>query len=79
MLQKVWKRGLRAVIALNKSDLPGALSPAQARQRLTPPPGVEMVACVATDGDSARKVLRILVDDVLSSGAAKPPGAGGAA
>ncbi|HJQ93974.1 MAG TPA: GTP-binding protein [Candidatus Thermoplasmatota archaeon] len=83
MLQKVWKRGLRAVIALNKSDLPGALTPAQARRGLTPPPGVEMVTCVATDADSARKVLRHLVDDVLSSGsqagAAQPPGAGGAA
>jgi uncharacterized protein len=66
MLQKVWKRGLRAVIALNKSDLPGALTPAEARRRLTPPPGVELLPCIAIDGDSARGVLRHLVDDVLS-------------
>lgn len=83
MLQKVWKRGLRAVIALNKSDLPGALAPAEARRRLTPPPGVEMIPCVATDGDSARNVLRHLVDDVLSAGAQPGPSgpapAGGAA
>ena len=39
MLQKVWSRGLRAVVALNKSDLPGALSPDQARRRLTLPRG----------------------------------------
>jgi small GTP-binding protein len=69
MLQKVWKRGLRAVIALNKSDLPGALTPDEARRRLTPPPGVDMMACVATDAASAGVVLRKLVDDVLKSGA----------
>lgn len=68
MLQKVWKRGLRAVIALNKADLPGALAPDEARRRLTPPPGVDLLSCVATDADSARIVLRHLVDDVLSSG-----------
>lgn len=75
MLQKVWKRGLRAVIALNKADLPGALGPAEARRRLTPPAGVEMLSCVATDRDSARAVLRHLVDDVLSGSQA--PVAGG--
>jgi small GTP-binding protein len=74
MLQKVWKRGLRALIALNKADLPGALSPEEARRRLTPPPGVDMVACVATDEESAKAVLRRLVDDVLSSGT-QPGGA----
>jgi uncharacterized protein len=68
MLQKVWKRGLRAVIALNKSDLPGALDLAQARRRLTPPPGVQVMACVATDAASAGAVLRALVDDILASG-----------
>lgn len=83
MLQKVWKRGLRAIIALNKSDLPGALAPEEARRRLTPPPGVDLVPCVATDGESARKVLRRLVDDVLSAGAQAaagdaPPGGGAA-
>ncbi len=74
MLQKVWKRGLRAVIALNKSDLPGALTPAQARHRLTPPPGVEVLACTATDADSARAVLRHMVDAVLAGPTAPPPG-----
>ena len=76
MLQKVWKRGLRAIIALNKADLPGALTPDEARRRLTPPPGVDLVPCTATDAESAKVVLRRLVDDVLSSGS---PPAGGAA
>jgi small GTP-binding protein len=74
MLQKVWKRGLRAIIALNKSDLPGALNPEEARRRLTPPPGVELVTCIATDAESAKAVLRRLIDDVLSSGT-QPAGA----
>lgn len=68
MLQKVWKRGLRAIVALNKSDLAGALSPDQARQRLTLPPGVDLVTCTATDPESAKAVLRRLVDDVLRAG-----------
>lgn len=77
MLQKVWRRGLRALIALNKSDLPGALTLAEARRRLTPPPGVELIACNARDGDSVREVLRHMVDEVLSGEAA--PAAEGAA
>ena len=68
MLQKVWKRGLRAAIALNKTDLPGAVSMAEARKRLTPPEGVTLHACVATDPESAQRVLRALVDDVLRFG-----------
>jgi small GTP-binding protein len=81
MLQKVWRRGLRALIALTKSDLPGALSVAEASRRLTPPPGVEVVACDATDAESVRQVLRRMVDDVLSSGsgAGAAGSAGGAA
>lgn len=82
MLQKVWKRGLRAVIALNKSDLPGALTPEQARRRLTPPDGVALVPCVAKDLASAQQVLRGLVDEVLRVGHAgptAPAGVGGAA
>jgi uncharacterized protein len=68
MLQKVWKRGLRAIIALNKSDLPGALGAAEARRRLTPPEGVELRPCTATDPASAQKILAELVDDVLRAG-----------
>jgi small GTP-binding protein len=65
MLQKVWRRGLRAVIALNKTDRPGALTVEAARRRLTPPPGVPLLTCVANDPASAAVVLRRLVDDVL--------------
>jgi hypothetical protein len=70
MLDKVWRRGLRAIIALNKSDLAGALSPEQARKKLAAPDGVAIVACTATDKDSATAVLRQLVDTILLA----PPG-----
>lgn len=66
MLQKVWRRGLRAVIALNKSDRPGALKIEQARRRLAPPPAVPLVSCVANDPASAAAVLTRLVEDVLN-------------
>jgi uncharacterized protein len=68
MLQKVWRRGLVVTIALNKSDLKGALSPAQARTRLATPPDVDVVACTAADPKSARAVLSKLVDHVLAGG-----------
>ena len=68
MLQKVWKRGLRAAIALNKTDLPGAVGIEEARRRLTPPEGVPLYPCVATDPASAQGVLQALVDDVLRQG-----------
>jgi small GTP-binding protein len=76
MLQKVWRRGLRALVALNKSDLPGALGEAEARRRLTPPPGVGIVPCTATDAESARRVLRQVVEDVLSGGEGHAPEGG---
>lgn len=70
MLEKIWKRGLRVIIALNKSDQDGALGVAEATLRLAPPDGVEVVACIASDAKSARAVLQRMIDKVLSSGAA---------
>lgn len=66
MLQKIWRRGLVVTIALNKSDLKGALTVAQARTKLATPKDVEVVACTAQDPKSARAVLARLVDQVLS-------------
>lgn len=66
MLQKVWRRGLVVAIALNKSDLKGALKPAEARKRLAVPKDVEVLSCTAQDPASARKVLTKLVDKVLA-------------
>lgn len=66
MLEKIWRRGLTVAIALNKSDLPGALKPAAARKILATPDGVEVMPCDSTDKKSARKVLSHLVERVLS-------------
>ncbi len=68
MLQKIWRRGLKVVIALNKSDLPGALTPERAVLRLHAPPDVPIVSCIATDAASCRAVLQGLVDRVLEGG-----------
>ncbi len=65
MLQKVWRRGLVVTIALNKSDLDGALKVAEARKRLAVPADVAVVSCSSTDPASARGVLSKLVDQVL--------------
>lgn len=72
MLQKVWRRGLVVAIALNKSDLKGALRPADARRRLAAPKDVEVLACTAQDPASARKVLTKLVDQVLAGATGGP-------
>ena len=66
MLQKIWRRGLVVTIALNKSDLKGALTVAEARQKLATPRDVEVVACTAQDPKSSRAVLARLVDQVLA-------------
>ena len=65
MLQKIWRRGLVVTIALNKSDLKGALKPTEARGVLAAPVDVELVPCISTEPASARKVLSRLVDQVL--------------
>lgn len=70
MLQKVWRRGLVVTIALNKSDLKGALKPKDARLRLAVPEDVEVLPCTATDAASARNVLTHVVDRVLAGGGA---------
>lgn len=68
MLQKVWRRGLVVGIALNKSDLKGALKPTEARKKLAVPDDVEIIPCIATEHGSARNVLAHLVDKVLAGG-----------
>lgn len=71
MLQKVWRRGLVVAIALNKSDLKGALKPADARKKLAAPADVEVIPCSSTDAASARAVLSRLVEQVLDGRGAR--------
>ncbi|HLF16937.1 MAG TPA: GTP-binding protein [Candidatus Thermoplasmatota archaeon] len=66
MLQKVWRRGLRVVIALNKQDLPGALRPEASGRFLRPPAGVTVLGCSATKPESVRRIVQQLVDRILA-------------
>lgn len=70
MLQKVWRRGLVVAIGLNKTDLPGAITLADAQRRLAVPADVPVLPCSASNKASARDVLQTLVDRVLNGGAA---------
>lgn len=66
MLRKVWRQGQVVTIVLNKSEQGDALTAIEARRRLAPPPGVDVVPCTATDPASARAVLNTVVNRVLS-------------
>jgi uncharacterized protein len=65
MLDKIWKRGLRVVIALNKTDEKKAINVAEATALLSPPPGVAILPCIATQTQSARGVLEHMVNQIL--------------
>lgn len=68
MLDKTWRYGLPTLIVANKQDLPEALTPDQIRQRMSLPPDLEIIECVAEEPESARWVLRQLLDRILRSG-----------
>lgn len=68
MLERMWRFGLPAVVVANKQDLPNALGPDEVRERLRPPREVEVVDCIGQEPDSARWVLRRLLDRILASG-----------
>lgn len=70
MFQEIWDGGRCAVVAANKQDLQGALSPAEVAERLGLPPGIPVVGCRASDPASAESVLSILVERILRG----PPG-----
>lgn len=65
MLDLTWRHGLPAIVAANKQDKEDALPPAEVERLLRPPPNVRVVGCVASDRDSARRVLKLLVDQIL--------------
>ncbi len=67
MLQKVWKRGLRVVIALNKQDLPDALRPEAAAGTLPLPEGIPVLGCSTRQPETVRRVLQDVVDRILAS------------
>jgi len=54
------------IVAASKQDHPDALSLPDVRAALMVPPEVPLVPCVATDGDSVRRVLIRLLHEVIS-------------
>lgn len=65
MLKLIWKQGLTTVVALNKQDLPGALDPPAAADRLELPPFVSIEPCIAADAASARGLVGRLARRIL--------------
>lgn len=53
------------VIAANKQDQKGAVSPNELRRALKLGPSVKILSCQATDGSSVRKVLLALLSSML--------------
>ena len=67
MMELTWKQGLPALVAANKQDMPDALPPDEVARLLGAPPHVRIVGCVGQDRESARAVLKALLDQILES------------
>jgi small GTP-binding protein len=67
MLNLTWRHGLPGIVAATKQDLPGALDAHEVARLLDPPPHVKVVSCVGNERESARAVLRELIDQILAS------------
>lgn len=65
MLEQTWRQGLPVVVAANKQDAPGALSPQEVGARLALPPLVQVVGCISSDKAQCVNVLRRLVDQIM--------------
>jgi uncharacterized protein len=65
MMDQVWSQGLPVIIAANKQDLDGALTPEEVAKRLDVPSTIQVVGCDAADSESTRNVLRRLVKAIM--------------
>ncbi len=66
MLRRSWREGIQVIVAANKQDIEGALTPQEVAERLGVPPGTEVMPCTATDAQAASKILDCLLDRILS-------------
>lgn len=73
MMQLTWKLGIPIIVAANKQDRPGALSPAEVKQKLAAPPYVQVVGCIGEERASARNVLHRLLDQIMQGGVHRRP------
>lgn len=65
MLRQVWRSGLPAIVAANKQDLRGALTPEEVARRLQTPANVPVVPCSSQMPGRARAVLNALIERIL--------------
>lgn len=66
MMELTGKQGLPMIVAANKQDVPGALTPEEVAKRLGAPAHVHVLGCVGQDRESSRRVLRELIDQIMS-------------
>lgn len=71
MMQRTTREGLPVLIAANKQDQPGALTPEVIAGLLDVPGHAKVVGCTASDPASARRVLHELFDQIVQ-GAVRP-------
>lgn len=65
MLEATWHEGVPLLVAASHQDAPGAMPPDAVARMLRLPSAAPAVGCVATRRDSARHVLRALLESVL--------------
>lgn len=66
MLEATWKQGLPATLVANKQDQPGALPPEEVARRVGVGGHVRVHGCVARDGAAAKRILKDLIDRILT-------------
>ncbi|HLE46975.1 MAG TPA: GTP-binding protein, partial [Candidatus Thermoplasmatota archaeon] len=66
MMELTGKQGLPMIIAANKQDAPGALTPAEIAKRLNVPPHIRVIGCTGQDKTSAQHVLRELLNQIMT-------------
>lgn len=65
MMELTGREGLPIIIAANKQDVAGAMSPAKVAELLGAPAHIPVVGCIGSDRESVRKVLRDLTQKIM--------------
>ncbi len=65
ILERIRRKGLRVVVAANKQDQPGAMTPEEVLAGLQLPEPAPVIPCRADDPESARHVLSVLIERIL--------------
>ncbi len=67
MLRLTWQMGLPAIVAANKQDVPGAMSPHDVASQLGLPSSIPVIGCIAADTEQARSVLQNLLERIMQA------------